>query len=129
MSDSPSANCPFCQLPPGRILDGNPHAVTIADAFPVSPGHSLVISKRHCACLFELNPNEITAVYELLHRRKLHLDVTLKPAGYNVGVNIGKAAGQTVMHFHAHLIPRFLGDVTEPQGGIRSIIPGKGIYP
>jgi diadenosine tetraphosphate (Ap4A) HIT family hydrolase len=106
----------------------NVHAVAIADAFPVSPGHTLVISKRHSACFFELTVDEITAVHELLHQMKIRLNNEFKPAGYNIGVNVGEAAGQTVMHLHIHLIPRFVGDVIEPQGGVRNLIPGKGPY-
>ncbi|MGA2705611.1 MAG: HIT family protein [Isosphaeraceae bacterium] len=128
MSDLQQSECPFCQLPAGRIADSNAHAVAIADGFPVSPGHTLIIAKRHIACFFELSLVEIMAVYELLCRGRARLDATHKPAGYNVGINIGEAAGQTVMHFHVHLIPRFFGDVIEPQGGVRNIIPGKGVY-
>jgi diadenosine tetraphosphate (Ap4A) HIT family hydrolase len=128
MSDSRATDCPFCALPVARILDENAHAVVVADAFPVSPGHTLVIPRRHTAHFFDLSFDEITAVYELLCRVKIQLDNNLKPAGYNVGINIGKAAGQTIAHVHVHLIPRFSGDVTEPQGGVRNVIPGKGPY-
>ena len=128
MSDSRPSDCPFCRLPPGRVLEENGHAVAIADAFPVSPGHTLVIPKRHGAGFFELTPDEVMAVYKLLGRMKVRLDRDLKPAGYNIGVNIGEAAGQTVMHSHVHLIPRFWGDVSEPRGGVRNVIPGKGSY-
>jgi diadenosine tetraphosphate (Ap4A) HIT family hydrolase len=106
----------------------NSHALAIADAFPVSPGHTLVIARRHTASFFDLGPNEIAAVYELLGQTKARLDETLKPAGYNIGINVGDAAGQTVGHVHVHLIPRFLGDVAEPRGGVRNVIPGKGPY-
>ena len=122
------SDCPFCHLPPGRILDSNAHAVAVADAFPVSPGHTLVIPNGHGACFFELALDEITAVHELLNRMKARLDEMLKPAGYNVGINIGEVAGQTIGHLHVHLIPRFLGDVTEPRGGVRNVIPGKAAY-
>jgi len=107
----------------------NTQAIAVADAFPVSPGHTLVIPKRHSACFFELTIDEITAVHKLLDQMKTRLNNKFKPAGYNIGVNIGEAAGQTVMHLHIHLIPRFFGDVTEPQGGVRNVIPGKGAYP
>jgi diadenosine tetraphosphate (Ap4A) HIT family hydrolase len=128
MSDFPPSDCPFCQLPLSRILDSNNHAVAVADAFPVSPGHTLVIPRRHIACFFELTLDEMTAIYDLLGRLKARLDGSLKPAGYNIGVNVGAAAGQTVMHLHVHLIPRFVGDVSEPRGGVRNVIPGKGPY-
>jgi diadenosine tetraphosphate (Ap4A) HIT family hydrolase len=128
MGDSRTNDCPFCRLPPTRILVENAHAVAVGDAFPVSPGHTLVIPKRHSARFMELTLDEITAIYDLLCRMKDHLDNSLKPAGYNIGMNVGEAAGQTVMHLHVHLIPRFVGDVTDPQGGIRNIIPGRGRY-
>jgi diadenosine tetraphosphate (Ap4A) HIT family hydrolase len=110
------------------VLEENGQAVAIADAFPVSPGHTLVIPKRHGAGLFELTVDEVMAVYELLGRMKARLDRDLKPAGYNIGINIGEAAGQTVGHSHVHLIPRFCGDVAEPRGGVRNVISGKGPY-
>lgn len=128
MSDTQANDCPFCRLPPTGILEENNHAVAIADAFPVSPGHTLVIPKRHSAHFFELPLDEMFAIYELLCRMKVHLDGNLKPAGYNIGINIGETAGQTVPHLHVHLIPRFFGDLAEPQGGIRNVIPGKARY-
>ena len=128
MSDSRPNDCPFCRLPAGRVLEENGHAVAIADAFPVSPGHTLVIPKRHGAGFFELTVDEVLAVYGLLGRMKARLDRDLKPAGYNIGINIGEAAGQTVGHLHVHLIPRYCGDVAEPRGGVRNVIPGKGPY-
>jgi diadenosine tetraphosphate (Ap4A) HIT family hydrolase len=129
MSAFKPSDCPFCNLSPGRILESNAHAVAVADAFPVSPGHTLVIPKRHNSCFFELAQDEMAAVYELLCRMKARLDETLQSDGYNIGINIGEAAGQTIGHLHVHLIPRFLGDIGEPRGGVRNVIPGKGPYP
>ncbi|MGH7173456.1 MAG: ATP-binding protein [Gemmataceae bacterium] len=111
------------------MIDSNSHALVVADAFPVSPGHTLVILRRHVASFFEAKSEEIAAVYELLQRAKNRLDRTLIPAGYNVGVNVGQAAGQTVMHLHIHLIPRYSGDVEQPFGGVRNVISSHGIYP
>ncbi len=128
MSDYQTLDCPFCHLPAGRIIEENVHAIVVADAYPVSAGHSLVIPKRHRPSFFELTTEEIAAVYELLCRMRVRLDKTLRPAGYNVGVNIGEAAGQTIGHVHVHLIPRFVGDVAEPRGGVRNVIPGMGPY-
>lgn len=125
MNDSTRLDCPFCTLEPGRVLDQNDLTIAIADAYPVSQGHTLVVSRRHVADFFELSDAEVTAVLELLFRMKRRLAGQLCPSGFNVGVNVGVAAGQTVMHVHVHLIPRFLGDLAEPQGGIRNIIPGK----
>jgi len=128
MTDSPATDCPFCRVTAERVLAANSNALAFADAFPVSPGHTLIVSKRHVACFFELNVDEALAVYDLLGRMKALLDVKLKPEGYNIGINCGEPAGQTVMHFHVHLIPRFMGDVSEPRGGVRNVIPGKGPY-
>jgi diadenosine tetraphosphate (Ap4A) HIT family hydrolase len=127
MSDSPDA-CPFCALPATRIVDANELAVAVEDAFPVAPGHTLVIPRRHVASAFDLTPGEVAAVMELLVRAKARLDGLLRPDGYNVGVNVGRDAGQTVMHAHVHLIPRRVGDVPNPRGGVRNVIPGKGDY-
>jgi diadenosine tetraphosphate (Ap4A) HIT family hydrolase len=128
MNDSPSRDCPFCHVDAQRVPDGNDLAIAIADAFPVSEGHTLVVSRRHVADLFELSEAEVAAVIELLFRMQRRLVAELCPGGFNVGVNVGTAAGQTVNHVHVHLIPRFPGDVAHPQGGVRNVIPGKGGY-
>ena len=129
MSDSRPSDCPFCCLPATRILDGNTQALAIADAFPISAGHTLVILRRHTGSWFELTNDEVVAVHELLHRMKDRLDENLKPDGYNIGINVGAASGQTIGHAHLHLIPRYAGDVADPVGGVRNIISGKGRYP
>ena len=128
MSDSRPNDCPFCSLPPERVIDSNPHALAIADAFPVSRGHTLVILRRHNANYFDLSEEELIAAHELLRRIMNRLDTSLKPAGYNIGVNIGETAGQTVMHLHIHMIPRYPGDTSDPTGGVRNVIPGKALY-
>jgi diadenosine tetraphosphate (Ap4A) HIT family hydrolase len=128
MSDSPHDACPFCALPVGRVIDSNELALVIEDAFPVSPGHTLIVSRRHVESFFDLTPDEVAAVMELLQRARARLDERHKPDGYNVGVNVGRDAGQTVMHVHVHLIPRYSGDVPSPRGGIRNVMPGKGDY-
>jgi diadenosine tetraphosphate (Ap4A) HIT family hydrolase len=128
MSDSTSGDCPFCHLPSERILAANAHALVVADAIPVSAGHALVIPRRHVASFFDFDLCEIQAVFELLLETRRLLDQTHHPLGYNVGVNVGIAAGQTVMHAHVHLIPRYAGDVSDPQGGVRNVIPGRGPY-
>lgn len=128
MSDYRPSNCPFCFLPTERILSANAQALAVADAFPVSVGHTLVITRRHVKSFFELSDDEIKAVYELLCQMKNQLDEILMPGGYNIGVNIGTVAGQTVEHVHFHLIPRYSGDVVDPVGGVRNVIPGKGRY-
>lgn len=120
--------CPFCTLPATRIKAENEHAVLIRDAFPVSPGHSLVIPKRHVGSYFETTEAERAAMQALLVTAKLGVEAELAPHGYNIGVNDGPAAGQTVPHLHIHLIPRFVGDVPDPRGGVRWVIPDKADY-
>jgi diadenosine tetraphosphate (Ap4A) HIT family hydrolase len=129
MSDFRLSECPFCRLSAERILEGNAQAVAVPDAFPISSGHTLVIPRRHVVCFFELTEEEVIAVHELLCRMKGRLDQTLKPGGYNIGINVGKVSGQTVSHVHVHLIPRYANDVLDPVGGVRNIIPGRGRYP
>ena len=121
-------SCPFCTLPPERVLHANPHALALRDGFPISPGHTLVIPRRHIASLADLTPDEACALWSLLGEARAQLDQVLRPAGYNVGVNDGAAAGQTVMHLHVHLIPRYAGDRADPRGGVRWIIPEKADY-
>jgi diadenosine tetraphosphate (Ap4A) HIT family hydrolase len=129
MSDYRPTDCPFCWLPAQRILETNAQALVVADAFPVSVGHTLVIPRRHVTSFFELTSDEVTAVYELLRWAKAYLEESLKPGGYNIGINVGAASGQTVAHVHVHLIPRYAGDVSNPVGGVRTIITGRGHYP
>jgi diadenosine tetraphosphate (Ap4A) HIT family hydrolase len=129
MSDSNPNDCPFCCLPADRVLAANAEALAVPDAFPVAAGHALVIPRRHVASFFELTEAEMVGVNGLLRHLKERLDETLKPGGYNVGVNVGGVAGQTVAHAHVHLIPRYTGDVPDPVGGVRNIIPGRGRYP
>lgn len=120
--------CPFCQLSALDIVVENAFHMVIHDRYPVSVGHSLIIPKRHVASLFELTAEEFNALYELLHTTCGQLDAEYQPSGYNVGVNVGEAAGQTVFHLHVHVIPRYVGDQTDPRGGIRWIFPEKADY-
>lgn len=124
----PSTSCPFCPPPAERIVASNALAVAIRDGYPVSPGHTLVIPKRHVASLADVTTDEAKALWPLLAEVRARVDAELKPAGYNVGVNDGRAAGQTVMHLHVHLIPRFDGDRPDPRGGVRWVIPEKADY-
>ena len=123
-----SKPCPFCTLPKERVIDSNHHGMVIRDGFPISPGHTLVIPNRHIGSFFELSPDERQSLLELLDAAKLVLDSELKPDGYNIGINDGPSAGQTVPHLHIHLIPRYNGDQTDPRGGVRWIIPEKADY-
>jgi diadenosine tetraphosphate (Ap4A) HIT family hydrolase len=120
--------CVFCSLPQDRIIDSNDLAMVIRDGFPISPGHTLVIPKRHVGSFFEITAEERTAMFALLDKAASGLKDKLAPAGYNIGINDGAAAGQTVPHLHIHLIPRFPNDVADPRGGVRWIIPEKADY-
>ena len=120
--------CPFCTLPPERIIDSNELAIVIRDGYPVSPGHTLIIPKRHIGSWFEITPKEQSAMLDLLHSAKAKLETEHQPDGYNIGINDGPTAGQTVPHLHMHLIPRYQGDLEDPRGGVRWIIPGKAKY-
>ena len=120
--------CPFCSLPHDRVISESSTTLTFRDCFPVSPGHTLIIPKRHVATFFDASRDELADITDALLRARESLDAELAPAGYNIGVNCGIAAGQTVMHLHVHLIPRYTGDVADPRGGIRHCIPGRGLY-
>ena len=120
--------CPFCSLPPERVLASNALAFVIRDGYPVSPGHTLIIPRRHVGSFFEISEEERAAMLALLDEQKRALDAEYSPAGYNVGINDGAAAGQTVPHLHIHLIPRFAGDLPDPRGGVRWVMPHKAKY-
>ena len=120
--------CPFCSLPPSRILSEDSLTLVIHDGYPVSPGHSLIIPKRHCVSFFELIDEERTSLFRQLTEAKAGLDFEFRPDGYNIGINDGVAAGQTVFHLHVHLIPRYYGDRADPRGGVRWILPDKSKY-
>ena len=124
-----STTCPFCSmLQTAEILMESELAYAVYDKFPVNPGHSLVIPKKHAADYFDLTPGEQNACWDLVNKIKAILDQRFCPDGYNVGINNLAAAGQTVPHVHIHIIPRYLGDVERPEGGVRGVIPGKKEY-
>lgn len=120
--------CPFCGLAPERIQAENEVAVWIYDGFPISPGHSLIVPKKHVRSFFEITESEQLALMSLLSIARTSIDRSHKPDGYNIGINDGAAAGQTVPHLHLHLIPRYSGDRADPRGGVRWIIPEKADY-
>ena len=122
------SGCPFCNPAPGSTFAENALAVALFDAYPVSPGHALIVPRRHIASWFEASAAEREALMALVDEVKERLDRDRPPDGYNIGVNVGAAAGQTVMHLHLHLIPRFTGDVDDPAGGVRFVIPARGNY-
>ena len=121
-------DCPFCTLPHDRIIDSNEMGFVIRDGFPISPGHTLIIPKRHVGSFFEISKEERDALLDLLDQAKKVIDAELSPDSFNIGINDGPAAGQTVPHLHIHLIPRFKGDQEDPRGGVRWIIPEKANY-
>ena len=121
-------DCPFCHLETNRIRPESEFAVAFLDGFPISQGHTLVVPKRHVASLFELPAEEQAAVWALVARVRASLLAELRPDGFNVGLNDGTAAGQTVMHAHVHVIPRRHEDVADPRGGVRWVVPDKAAY-
>lgn len=124
-----SKNCPFCDLSNDvEIICESETCVAFYDSFPVSPGHTLIIPKRHEASYFNLTDNERLAMSQMLFEVKQKLDERFHPDGYNIGVNVGEYAGQSVFHCHMHLIPRYKGDVSKPKGGVRGVIPSKQKY-
>lgn len=120
------AVCPFCHVEESIVR--NALAYVRLDKYPVNPGHVLVIPYRHVANYFDATAEEREAILSLLDHAKAWLDREHAPAGYNVGVNVGAVAGQTIMHLHVHLIPRYPGDVADPRGGVRGVIPAKQSY-
>lgn len=128
MPEQQPPDCRFCLQGETGALDKNALALVKRDRFPLTQGHTLVIPRRHAQSFFELTPEEHAAICELVVRAKRRLDEEFKPDGYNIGVNDGGAAGQTIMHVHLHLIPRYLGDTADPRGGIRWIIPERADY-
>ena len=121
-------NCPFCNLGNLEILMKNKFCFAIFDNSPVNKGHLLIIPFRHFDNFFDATTQERDALFDLLNDAKLFLDKNFKPDGYNIGVNVGKYAGQTIFHLHIHLIPRYKGDIENPRGGVRGVIPEKRIY-
>lgn len=120
------ANCPFCADQNGVLR--NKLAYVRADNFAVSAGHMLVIPYRHVASFFALTSAERQAMMDLLLEAREFVEQKHRPDGYNMGINVGEAAGQTIAHVHIHLIPRYEGDVPNPRGGVRGVIPGKQNY-
>ena len=120
--------CPFCDLPADRIVSEGPLVRVLRDAYPVSDGHTLIIPTRHITTYFDATSKEKAAMWEAVEAVKAELDESHQPDGYNVGFNSGTAAGQTVMHAHIHVIPRYAGDMADPRGGVRHAVAGKGVY-
>nr|WP_270941212.1 HIT family protein [Romboutsia lituseburensis] len=119
-------SCIFCEM--NNYILENEVAYAIFDKFPVNEGHMLFIPKRHVKDFFDLTRNERESIFELVDEGKKLLDEKYSPDGYNVGINCGEVSGQTVMHVHVHLIPRYMGDTSCPKGGVRGVIPDKMKY-
>ena len=123
----PSIACVFCK-PQREILAENDAALAVFDSYPVSPGHALVVPRRHVATIWDLEPAEYDLCFRLVRELQPILAARFKPDGFNVGANCGEAAGQSVWHAHIHVIPRYRGDTPNPKGGVRHVIPLKGNY-
>lgn len=123
-------SCILCELinDASKRICEDEHMVAIWDGFPVSMGHALIVPKRHVESLFELTDEELKSAYELIVNTKVILDYKYSPNGYNIGINEGRAAGRTIDHAHIHIIPRYDGDMDDPRGGVRGVIPDKRIY-
>lgn len=122
-------SCPFCQrIKQGDVVEQNDLAATFPDGFPLSEGHSLVVPIRHEPDFFRLTEAEQNAVLSLVRLVQERLAKTKSVNGFNVGINVGEVAGQTVAHAHVHVIPRRVGDVEDPRGGVRCVLPERAVY-
>ena len=128
----PLDSCPFCdvasQTPRSRILTQNQHSFVIRDGFPVTEGHTLIIPKRHVGSFFDITDEERQSLLYLLDQAKRDIQTEFNPDDYNIGINDGPSAGQTVPHLHIHLIPRYVEERVDPRGGVRWVVPDKADY-
>jgi diadenosine tetraphosphate (Ap4A) HIT family hydrolase len=126
------ATCPFCQISSGKtdkpILFENQTGFVIRDGFPITDGHTLIIPKQHIASFFEITLEQRNDLFTLVDQTKAELDTQYQPASYNIGINDGEAAGQTIAHLHIHLIPRYNEPDKDPRGGVRWLVPEKADY-
>jgi len=120
--------CIFCTFRDERILDECEHTITFIDTYPATPGHTLIVPKRHFSSYFEATEDELLAISKAAQKAKLILDKEFAPDAYNIGINVGEAAGQSVPHLHVHVMPRYAGDVEDPRGGVRWILREKANY-
>lgn len=121
-----AVKCPFCKHK--DLIYDSTFWEAFYDEYPVSKGHTLIVPHRHVSSFFDLTPNEVLSLDIAIQTIKNKLDNEYHPDGYNIGVNVGEAAGQTVQHCHIHIIPRYEGDVVCPKGGVRGVIPSKQSY-
>ncbi len=120
--------CPFCDPPETDIVLKNDQCYARWDGYPVSNGHLLIVPFRHFASYFEATKDEMGAIWKLVSLARALVEERYGPDGLNIGINIGAAAGQTVPHLHVHLIPRYEGDMEDPRGGVRGVIPARRKY-
>jgi diadenosine tetraphosphate (Ap4A) HIT family hydrolase len=120
--------CPFCEPDADRVWLQNSIGLVLWDAFPVTEGHTLVVPRQHVASIYELSPDHQAALWALVAEARNRLATDQHPDDFNIGLNDGLAAGQTIMHAHIHIIPRREGDVDDPKGGVRWVIPDKARY-
>ncbi|MDA8100452.1 MAG: HIT family protein [Nitrospiraceae bacterium] len=126
--EKPMLSCPFCSLDPAKLIAGDALTMTVRDTLPVSPGHTLVLPRRHIASIFDATREEVSSLWDAVQAARRDLLKQFSPDGFNIGVNDGLASGQTILHLHIHLIPRYNGDMPDPRGGIRWIFPEKAKY-
>lgn len=118
----------FLDIPKEQYLFEGEHFFVILDKYPVSPGHALIISKEPRLDYFQLSDSEKAILTQMIDQTKAEIEKVYSPDGYNIGMNCGGVAGQTVMHFHCHVIPRYNGDMEDPRGGVRGVIPNQQKY-
>jgi ATP adenylyltransferase len=129
MMDHPAGACVFCATSREQCVAANELVFAVRDTSPVTALHTLILPRRHVADYFDLVPAEDSAIRDLLTKMRSDImDLDAHVEGFNIGVNVGEAAGQTIFHCHVHLIPRRRGDVANPRGGVRAVIPGKANY-
>ena len=121
-------NCPFCEPDSNRVWLENDVGIVLWDAFPVTEGHTLVVPRLHVPSIYALSPDDQLALWQLIADARQRLQDDLHPDGFNIGLNDGLAAGQTILHAHIHVIPRRDGDVADPRGGVRCVFPDKARY-
>ncbi len=124
----PNNPCIFCHPKAHEIIEETEHALLIQDEFPVSRGHCLIVPKRHIATYFEATEEENRDFFALMNEAKTGIEAEHQPDGYNIGCNNGEPAGQSVFHLHIHIIPRYVGDVENPKGGVRWVVPKSATY-
>ncbi len=124
----PTTNCPFCAVERRRVFHEGELVLGLWDGFPVAKGHALLVPRRHVSSWFDASPAERYELIDAVEVARQIIERDHVPDGYNIGVNVGEAAGQTVFHLHVHVIPRTRGDVADPRGGVRHVIPSRARY-